>query len=247
METDEAYQRKERDALVAIVVLACLALTSLFVAFSYYCYIRNKVSKRHRINKKFNCEEKGDCQNQQEVTDNALQIFTFKQLHSATGGFSKSNVVGHGGFGLVYRGVLNDGRKVAIKLMDNAGKQGEDEFKMEVELLSRLRSPYLLALLGYCSDNSHKLLALPQLADRDKVVDIMDSTLEGQYSTKEVVQVAAIAAMCVQAEADYRPLMADVVQSLVPLVRSRRSAAKLSGCSSSFSLARSLGSPVGSQ
>ncbi|KAF3498239.1 hypothetical protein DY000_02056590 [Brassica cretica] len=158
METDEAYQRKERDALVAIVVLACLALTSLFVAFSYYCYIRNKV-----------------------------------------------------------------------------------------ELLSRLRSPYLLALLGYCSDNSHKLLALPQLADRDKVVDIMDPTLEGQYSTKEVVQVAAIAAMCVQAEADYRPLMADVVQSLVPLVRSRRSAAKLSGCSSSFSLARSLGSPVGSQ
>jgi len=61
-----------------------------------------------------------------------LQIFTFKQLHSATGGFSKSNVVGNGGFGLVYRGVLNDGRKVAIKLMDHAGKQGEEEFKMEV-------------------------------------------------------------------------------------------------------------------
>lgn len=85
--------------------------------------------------------------------------------------------------------------------------------------------------------------ALPQLADRDKVVDIIDPTLEGQYSTKEVVQVAAIAAMCVQAEADYRPLMADVVQSLAPLVRSRRSASKLSGCSSSFSLARSPNSP----
>lgn len=92
---------------------------------------------------------------------------------------------------------------------------------------------------------------MPQLADRDKVVDIMDPTLEGQYSTKEVVQVAAIAAMCVQAEADYRPLMADVVQSLVPLVRNRRSASKLSGCSSSFSLARSPNSPgkasIGSQ
>lgn len=50
-ETDEAYRRKERAALVAIVVLACLALSSLFVAFSYYCYIRNRVSKRHRISK----------------------------------------------------------------------------------------------------------------------------------------------------------------------------------------------------
>jgi hypothetical protein len=165
METDEAYQKKERAALVAIVVLACLALSSLFVAFSYYCYIRNKVSKRHRISKRFDCEEKGDCQKVQDVTENGLQIFTFKQLHSATGGFSKSNVVGNGGFGLVYRGVLNDGRKVAIKLMDHAGKQGEEEFKMEVELLSRLRSPYLLALLGYCSDNSHKLLVYEFMAN----------------------------------------------------------------------------------
>lgn len=41
-------------------------------------------------------------------------------------------MVGHGSFGHVYRGVLNDGRKVAIKLMDQAGKQGEDEFKVEV-------------------------------------------------------------------------------------------------------------------
>ncbi|KAL5073162.1 hypothetical protein RYX36_012146, partial [Vicia faba] len=73
-------------------------------------------------------------------------VFTFKQLHSATGGFSKSNVVGHGGFGLVYRGVLNDGRKVGIKFMD------------QVELLSRLHLPYLLALLGYCSDHNHRLL-----------------------------------------------------------------------------------------
>ena len=177
MEAEEAYQKKERASLVAIVVLACLALSSLFVAFSYYCYIRNKVSKRHRINKskhnnsdnsfsvsfrfvtcpcvnrtslvlsltcisclfalwfyytEFDCEEKGDCQEQQEVTVKGIQVFTFKQLHSATGGFSKSNVVGHGGFGLVYRGVLSNGRKVAIKFMDNAGKQGEEEFKMEV-------------------------------------------------------------------------------------------------------------------
>lgn len=64
--------------------------------------------------------------------ENGLQVFSFKQLYSATAGFSKSNVVGQGGFGLVYRGVLNDGRKVAVKVMDQAGKQGEEEFQMEV-------------------------------------------------------------------------------------------------------------------
>ncbi|KAI3963907.1 hypothetical protein MKX01_027257 [Papaver californicum] len=245
--------------------------------------------------------------------------------------------------------------------MDRAGKQGEDEFQMEVELLTRLRSPYLLALLGYCSDHDRKLLvyefmangglqehlypprgskggaskldwetrlripleaakgleylhehvsppvihrdfkssnilldrnfhakvsdfglakigsdqagghvstrvlgtqgyiapeyaltghlttksdvygygvvllelltgrtpvdsqrpsggkvclylgyALPRLRDREKVAEIMDPSLEGQYSLKEVVQ------------SDYRPLMADVVQSLVPLLKRHR-------------------------
>ena len=44
-------------------------------------------------------------------------------------------MIGHGGFGLVYRGVLQDGRKVAVKLMDRAGKQGEEEFKVEVRAL----------------------------------------------------------------------------------------------------------------
>ena len=78
-------------------------------------------------------EIKADVPNPEVATsEKGLQVFTFKQLHSAAGSFSKSNVVGHGGFGMVYRGVLNDGRKVAIKLMDQAGKQGEEEFKMEV-------------------------------------------------------------------------------------------------------------------
>ncbi|PPE02558.1 hypothetical protein GOBAR_DD00383 [Gossypium barbadense] len=322
------YRRKERIALVAIVVLASVAVASLLVAFSYYCYIRNKVlSKRSKSHSTVvDSKDKACCTDLEVAMDEGLHVFTFKQLHSATGGFSKSNVVGHGGFGSVYRGVLSNGRKVAVKLMDQAGKQGEEEFKMEVELLKRLRSPYLLDLIGYCSNSSRKLLvyefmangglqehlypindkagghvstrvlgtqgyvapeyeiassyskvegyaltghlttksdvysygvvllelltgrvpvdakrphgegvlvswALPQLTDREKVVQIMDPTLEGQYSMKEVIQVAAIAAMCVQPEADYRPLMADVVQSLVPLVKTHRSTANVGGCS----------------
>lgn len=74
--------------------------------------------------------------------------------------------------------------------------------------------------------------ALPRLTDREKVVEIMDPALEGQYSMKEVIQVAAIATMCVQPEADYRPLMADVVQSLVPLMKTHRSTSKVGSCSS---------------
>nr|KJB71433.1 hypothetical protein B456_011G123200 [Gossypium raimondii] len=161
------YRRKERIALVAIVVLASVAVASLLVAFSYYCYIRNKVlSKRSKSHSTVVDSKDKACSTDLEVAmDEGLHVFTFKQLHSATGGFSKSNVVGHGGFGSVYRGVLSNGRKVAVKLMDQAGKQGEEEFKMEVELLKRLRSPYLLDLIGYCSNSSRKLLVYEFMAN----------------------------------------------------------------------------------
>jgi len=101
----------------------------------------------------FNCVFEGldnDDKNEHSIStvqvtcEKGLQVFTFKQLHSATGGFSKSNVIGQGAFGSVYRGVLHDGRKVAIKLMDSAGKQGEEEFKMEV-CCAEVSPPFLNA------------------------------------------------------------------------------------------------------
>ncbi|CAN1850785.1 Receptor-like cytoplasmic kinase 185 [Linum perenne] len=163
---DDDYRRKARLALLAVVVITSMAISALLVAFSYYCYIRNKVSRRLASRKRFdNEEEEGGFDSVQVTTDKGLHVFTFKQLHSATGGFSKSNVVGHGGFGSVYRGVLSNGRKVAVKVMDQEGKQGEEEFEVEVELLSRLRSPYLLALLGYCSGNNRKLLVYDFMAN----------------------------------------------------------------------------------
>ncbi|KAL1560605.1 non-specific serine/threonine protein kinase [Salvia divinorum] len=370
---NQDYRKKEGIVLAAVLIFATLSVASVLVTLTYYCYLRHQLSKRTKIRQQKICyeEKASNFANIQVATERGLQVFTFKQLHSATGGFGKSNVIGRGAFGLVYRGVLQNGRKVAVKLMDQAGQQGEDEFTAEVELLGRLASPYLLSLIGFCSKSNSKLLvyefmangglqehlypisgtkampsnlnwetrlrialeaakgleylhehvsppvihrdfkssnilldknfhakvsdfglakhgpekagahvstrvlgtqgyvapeyaltghlttksdvysygvvllelltgrvpvdmkrppgegvlvswALPHLTDRDKVGEIMDPALQGQHSRKEVIQVAAIAAMCVQPEADYRPLMADVVQSLVPLVKHHR-------------------------
>lgn len=61
--------------------------------------------------------------------------------------------------------------------------------------------------------------ALPRLTNREKIAEMVDPVIGGQYSKKDLIQVAAIAAMCVQIEPDYRPLMTDVVQSLIPLIK----------------------------
>ncbi|XP_019186294.1 PREDICTED: serine/threonine-protein kinase CDL1 isoform X2 [Ipomoea nil] len=301
-----------------------------------------------------------------------IQVFTYKELEAATEKFKEANVIGNGGYGAVYRGVLRDGTVAAIKVLQREGKQWERAFRQEVDILSRLQSPYLVQLLGYCADQRHRLLifeympnaslqqhlhpaaavlnwgvrlrialdcaraleylhdhtapsvihrhfkctnvlldhnfrakvsdfglakigsdkidglistrvlgttgylapeyastgklttksdvysygivllelltgrvpvdtrrppgehvlvswALPRLTNREKVVEMVDPALKGQYSLKDLIQVAAIAAMCVQTEADYRPLMTDVVQSLVPLIKTQSSS-----CPNSF-------------
>ncbi|KAA3486374.1 serine/threonine-protein kinase CDL1-like [Gossypium australe] len=69
--------------------------------------------------------------------------------------------------------------------------------------------------------------ALPRLTNREKIDEMVDPAIQGQYSKKDLIQVAAIAAMCVQPEADYRPLMVDVVQSLIPIVKNFNSSASI--------------------
>lgn len=63
-----------------------------------------------------------------------VQVFTYKELETATNKFNEANVIGHGGYGVVYRGVLSDGTVAAIKMVHRDGKQGERAFRMEVRL-----------------------------------------------------------------------------------------------------------------
>ncbi|XP_055810343.1 receptor-like protein kinase HERK 1 isoform X2 [Solanum dulcamara] len=67
-------------------------------------------------------------------------------------------VIGVGGFGKVYRGVLCDGTKVAVKRGNPASKQGLAEFQTEIVTLSQLRHPCLVSLIGYCEENNEMIL-----------------------------------------------------------------------------------------
>lgn len=61
-----------------------------------------------------------------------VQVFTYKEVEIATNRFSETNVIGNGGYGVVYKGVLSDGTLAAIKLLQREGKQGERAFRLEV-------------------------------------------------------------------------------------------------------------------
>ncbi|CAN1785212.1 Proline-rich receptor-like protein kinase PERK1 [Linum perenne] len=84
--------------------------------------------------------------------------FTYEELAVATNGFSEGNLVGEGGFGYVHRGVLSNGKEVAVKQLREGRKQGEKEFQGEVEIISRIHHKHLVSLLGYCINGVKRLL-----------------------------------------------------------------------------------------
>ncbi|XP_021748135.1 G-type lectin S-receptor-like serine/threonine-protein kinase SD2-2 [Chenopodium quinoa] len=120
--------------LVAISVIMCLVLW----------VIRREVRRRR------NEEEEA------ALAATHLRVFSYKELHGATRGFSEK--LGHGGFGTVFRGTLSDSSHVAVKCLERPGSGGEKEFRAEVCTIGNVQHVNLVRLRGFCSENSHRLL-----------------------------------------------------------------------------------------
>lgn len=85
--------------------------------------------------------------------------FTYKDLFLATEGFKNKNVLGAGGFGKVYKGILPTSKlEIAVKRLSHNSKQGTKEFITEIVSIGHLRHRNLVQLLGYCRRKGELLL-----------------------------------------------------------------------------------------
>ena len=83
---------------------------------------------------------------------------SFAEIQLATKNFNSKRIIGRGGFGLVYKGTLLNGIKVAVKRSAPGSGQGFSEFQTEIMVLSKIRHRHLVSLIGYCDERSEMIL-----------------------------------------------------------------------------------------
>ncbi|XP_062092760.1 probable receptor-like protein kinase At2g39360 [Humulus lupulus] len=142
-----------------IIVLAGLA-AGLFVAVVLVVVLFLFCRRRRRLRLVGHSKTDGNALNGNGAFSCSENVYRFPLLviQEATDNFSENLVIGVGGFGKVYKGVLRDNMKVAVKRGVSQSNQGLAEFTTEIEMLSQFRHRHLVSLIGYCDDHNEMII-----------------------------------------------------------------------------------------
>ncbi|KAM3342250.1 hypothetical protein P3S68_027216 [Capsicum galapagoense] len=105
-----------------------------------------------------------------------VPLFQFSTIKRATNNFSVENKIGEGGYGHVYKGLLEDGQEIAGKRLSRTSMQGFDEFKNEVIYIAKLQHRNLVRLLGCCIQGEEKMLIYEYMPNKSLNSYIFDQT-----------------------------------------------------------------------
>ncbi|CAL5083554.1 unnamed protein product [Urochloa decumbens] len=129
---------------------------------------------------------------EKDCSSTTMQQLSLKSIHTATGNFK--TLIGEGGFGAVYRGILPHGQEVAVKVRSSSSTQGTREFNNELRLLSAVWHENLVPLIGYCCEKDQQILVYPFMSNGS-----LQDRLYGEASKRKVLDWPTRLSVCIGA------------------------------------------------
>nr|XP_043607570.1 probable L-type lectin-domain containing receptor kinase S.5 [Erigeron canadensis] len=137
--------------LLSVGIPVVLGLIALFAYFGYRYY------KKRMLNR-----SQSNILSRLRTLPGMPKEYKFRELKKATNNFDEKRKLGQGGYGVVYKGVVqeenNETVEVAVKWFSRESLKGEDDFLAELTIINRLRHKHLVRLLGWCHKNGKLLL-----------------------------------------------------------------------------------------
>ncbi|KAK1422631.1 hypothetical protein QVD17_17917 [Tagetes erecta] len=165
--------------IVSITMGVCAFVIMSFILF----YLRRKKlhwSKNPNIQRKGPQKGTHDYFGEMTTDELELPVFDYTTLGIATNSFCDTNKLGQGGFGCVYKGILEDGQVVAVKRLSKTSGQGIEELKNEVRLIAKLQHRNLVRLVGCCIEVEEKLLVYEYMEHKSLDMFLFDKQKSAQ-------------------------------------------------------------------
>ncbi|KAF8016268.1 hypothetical protein BT93_H1691 [Corymbia citriodora subsp. variegata] len=196
-------KRSNKGTIIVITVSVVSALVVLAVGITIvYFFWKHKYIQKKR--KGSNHAEKFV-----KILHDSSLNFKYSTLEKATGSFNSTNKLGQGGFGTVYKGVLPDGREIAVKRLFFNNRHRAADFYNEVNIISSVEHKNLVRLLGCSCSGPESLLVYEFLPNKsldrfifdankgkalnwEKRMDIMVGTAEGLAYLHEISEIKII-------------------------------------------------------
>ncbi|KAL3820263.1 hypothetical protein ACJIZ3_006168 [Penstemon smallii] len=149
---DHQHNHHRHRLVVAVVVgVSCTFVVCITLIIFWVHWTRSRVLFKSHVQQDY------------EFNIGHLKRFTLRELQTATSNFSSKNILGQGGFGVVYKGFLPNKTVVAVKRFKDPSFTGEVQFQTEVEMIGLALHRNLLRLYGFCMTPEEKLLVYPYM------------------------------------------------------------------------------------
>ncbi|GLU23157.1 hypothetical protein SLE2022_391820 [Rubroshorea leprosula] len=190
-----AHRKLRVDLIISLTTVSC---TIILGALVYgLCWQRSKkIGKKGRTSENFDPDARRESPRDiflestfrsivKKGEPQGLPLFDFDSIVVATNNFSMANKLGQGGYGPVYKGKLYDGTDIAVKRLSSSSRQGIEEFKNEVGLISKLQHRNLVRLVGCCVEGEERILIYEFLANKSLDNYLFDPTKRAGLSWAE--------------------------------------------------------------